>query len=116
MLDDLQYQQKQLLKAIVDKELQEIDEEMATLDNSDIATLIEFHTRHGIRDAEERRAENEASELEFPYGTSAALKESMNGVLLDLEVLLQYFYRACYLGTPEEQMAYRNDILTLLES
>lgn len=108
-------EQYQLLKSIIDKELQEIDEEISTLDNSDISTLIEFHTRHGIQDAEERRDENEATELEFPYGTSNELKESMNVILLDLEVLLQYFYRACYFGTVEEQNAYRNDILGMLE-
>ena len=39
----------------------------------------------------------------------------MNVILLDLEVLLQYFYRACYFGTVEEQNAYRNDILGMLE-
>lgn len=115
MPNDKKNKKNQLLKIIIDKELQEIDEEMATLDNSDISTVIEFHTRHGIRDAEERRDANEATELEFPYGTSDELKELMNTLLLDLEVLLQYFYRACYFGTLEEQNTYRNKILAILE-
>ncbi|MCU7801112.1 MAG: hypothetical protein KZQ70_13490 [gamma proteobacterium symbiont of Lucinoma myriamae] len=115
MLDDQENKQHQILKTIIDKELQEIDEEMATLDNSDIATVIEFHTKHGIRDAEERRDENGTTELEFPYDTSDELKKSMNALLLNLEVLLQYFYRACYFGTAEEQNTYRNNILAILE-
>jgi len=115
MLDDKRNKQKQLLKEIIDKELQEIDEEMATLDNSDISAVIDFHTQHGIRDAEQRRDENEAAELEFPYGTSNELKQSMNALLLDLEVLLQYFYRACYFGTAEERDTYRKNILAMRE-
>ncbi|GEM_PF-6402567 len=106
----------QLLKAIIDKELGEIAEEMSTLDNSDINSVIKFHIKHGIRDAEERQADNEPSELEVPYGTSAQLTQSMNTVLLELEVLLQYFYQACYFGTTEEQSKYKKSILALLDA
>ncbi len=105
--------QKQLLKAIIDKELQEIDEEMATLDNSDISTVIDFHTRHGIKDAQERQENNEPTELEFPYAISDELKKAMNTDMLELEVSLQLYYRSCYFGTAEEQMRYRHAILAM---
>lgn len=107
--------QYQLLKSIIDRELNEIDEEMATQDNSDISTLIAFHVEHGIRDAEQRKKDNEPTELEFPYGTSFELIKSMNDILLTTEVLLQYYYKSCYFGTKKEKVSYRNQLNSLLE-
>lgn len=106
--------QHQLLKSIIDKELQEIDEELATEDNSDISDVIKFHIKHGIRDVEQRIADNEEAELECPHGTLDELKLSMNEQLLNLELNLQYYYRACYFGTGEEQADYKNKILAML--
>ena len=108
-------QQKQLLKSIIDKELQEIDEELTTQNNSDISGVIEFHIKHGIRDIEQRLADNDEAELECPYGTTDELKKTMNKQLLNLELCLQYYYRACYFGTLEEQKTYRNKIMDLLD-
>ena len=108
-------QRYQLLKAIIDKELQEIDEELTTLDNSDIETAVAFHIKHGIRDIEQRVEDNEEAELEYPYGTSDELVQSMNKQLLMLELNLQYYYRACYFGTEEEQQSFRKKMMDLLE-
>ncbi len=106
--------QQQLLKSIIDKELQEIDDELVTEDNSDIADVVKFHIKHGIRDVEQRIADNEEAEIECPHGTSNELKQSMNAELLNLELNLQYYYRARYFGTQEEQINYKNKILAML--
>ena len=108
--------ESQLLKSIIDKELQEIDDELASQDNSDIESVVKFHIKHGIRDIEQRVADNEESELECPYGTSEELKRRLNEQLLNLELNLQYYYRACYFGTSEEQTAYKNKIMALLDN
>lgn len=113
--DKLMSEQCQLLKSIIDKELNEISEEMSSEDNSDISSVVEFHIKHGIRDIEQRIADNEEAELECPYGTSDELKKSMNKELLNLELNLQYYYRACYFGTNEEQADYKKKILKLAE-
>ena len=102
--------QYRLLKAIIDKELAEIDEEMATQDNSDILSVIAFHIEHGLRDVEKRIAENGPTELEFPYAISNELKASMNRSLLTVEALLQYYYQACYFGTQDEIERYQREI------
>ena len=108
-------QEYQLLKAIIDKELQEIDEELATQDNSDIASVVSFHIKHGIRDVEQRIADNEETDLECPYGTPDELKRNMNKQLLNLELCLQYYYRDCYFGSGEEQKCSRKKVMDLLK-
>lgn len=113
---DKQSEQYHLLKAIIDKELQEIDAEMATQDNSDIASMVDFHINHGIRDIEQRIADNQLTELECPYGTPDELISSMNQSLLKLEALLLYYYRACYFGSRHERDLYRKKILKQLDS
>ncbi|MDX2503326.1 MAG: hypothetical protein QNL62_02435 [Gammaproteobacteria bacterium] len=90
-----QSEQYRLLKAIIDKELAEIDEELAMQDNSDILTVIAFHIEHGLRDVEKRITENGLTELELPYTVPDELKASMNRSLLSVEALLQYYYQAC---------------------
>lgn len=112
---DKQSKQYRLLKAIIDKELQEIDTEMATLDNSDIASVVEFHINHGIRDVEQRMVENQLTELECPYGTPDELIRTMNQSLLKLEALLQYYYRACYFGNRQERETCRKKIFQQLD-
>ena len=111
-----QSEQYHLLKAVIDKELEEIDEEMSTQDNSDISTVVAFHIEHGVRDVEQRIADNGQTELEFPYGTPDKLIASMNQLLLHVEALFQYYYRACYFGSGEEQEQYRQEIMDQLES
>lgn len=105
-----QSEQYRLLKTIIDKELAEIDEELATQDNSDILTVIAFHIEHGLRDVEKRIAENGLTELEFPYTVPEELKASMNRSLLSVEALLQYYYQACYFGTRDEIERYLREI------
>jgi len=111
-----QSEQYRLLKTIIDNELQEIDAEIATQDNSDISTVVQFHIRHGIRDVEQRIVNNQLTELECPYGTSAGLIRSMNRSLLQLEALLHYYYQACYFGSLHEREALRKKILQLLDN
>ena len=105
-----------LLKAIIDKEIAEIDEEMATENNTDVASVISFHIEHGIRDVEKRLSDGAPTELEMPYGTSDSLKDSINQTLLNVEALIQYYYKACYFGTEEEQRDYRDKIFKLINS
>jgi len=105
-----QSDQYRLLEAIIDKELAEIDEEMAAQDNSDILSVIAFHIEYGLRDVEKRIAENGATELEFPSAVPDELKASMNRSLLTVEALLQYYYQACYFGTKAEIERYQREI------
>lgn len=110
-----QMEQYNLLKAIIDKELGEIDEEMTTQDNSDVSSAVKFHIEHGVRDVEERIAGNGTTELELPYGISDSMKCSMNELLLNVEALLQYYYQACYFGSREQVEHYRQNILEQLK-
>ena len=114
----MKYSEEQygLLKAIMDKELDEIEEEMATVDNSEITSVISFHIEHGIRDVEQRLSDGSPTELEMPYGTSDTLKESINQSLLNLEALIQYYYKACYFGTEEDKRSCKYRILKFLDS
>jgi len=113
-MEQLSHQQ-QLLKSIIDKELSEIEEEINNENNSEILKAVAFHIKHGIRDIEQRVADNEEAELEYPYGTSDELVKSMNSQLLQLELNLQYYYRACYFGTDEEQTVYKDKILNMID-
>lgn len=107
-------EQRQVLKAIIDLELREIEEEMATQNNAEISSVIAFHIDHSIRDAEQRLKNNELTELEIPYGVADDLSASLNRTLLKLEVLLRHYYRACYFGSVAEQTACRRQLLDLI--
>ena len=113
-MNQITQKQRQILKAIIDQELYEIEEEMATQDNAEISSVIAFHLDHSIRDAEQRLNNNEPTELEMPYGVSDALTASINRTLLKLEVMLRYYYRACYFGSVAEQADCRRQLLDLV--
>ena len=92
-----------------------IEEQLAAQDNSDIASVVDFHTKHGIRDVEQRIADNEKTDLECPYGSPDELKRNMNKQLLNLELCLLYYYRDCYFASAEEQKCSRKKIMDLLK-
>lgn len=107
--------EKKIIKEIVMQELLEIDEELATEDNDDIHAVVLFHIKHGIQDVEARMEAGEATDLEYPFGCSDALKVSLNPHLLQLEVWLKYYYKARYFDSKQQQLEYRQKILDYLE-
>ncbi|MDX2486684.1 MAG: hypothetical protein QNL03_04235 [Gammaproteobacteria bacterium] len=104
-------EEKKILKEIVLQELQEIDEELAQVDNDDIHLMVLFHIDHGIRDVETRLEAGEETELEYPFDISDELIKSLNLPLLQVEVWLKYYYKALFFGSKEQQLEYRKKIL-----
>jgi hypothetical protein len=104
-------EEKKILREIVLQELQEIDEELAQVDNNDIHLMVSFHIDRGIRDVETRLEAGAEAELEYPFDISDELKTSLNLPLLQAEVWLKYYYKALYFGSKEQQLEYRKKIL-----